>query len=81
MKTVVQQWGNSLAVRIPKPVTDQVRLKRGTNVEVVALNGDVVVRPAERRRKLRLEDLLKRVTRKNIHPEIQTGPPRGREIW
>ena len=77
----VAKWGNSLAVRIPKPVTDQVRLKRGTNVEVVALNGDVVVRPAERRRKLRLEDLLKRVTRKNIHPEIQTGPPRGREIW
>jgi antitoxin MazE len=81
MKTVVQQWGNSLAVRIPKPVTDQVRLKRGTNVEVVASNGEVIVRPAERRRKLRLEDLLKRVTRKNIHLEIQTGPPRGREVW
>jgi len=81
MKTVVQRWGNSLAVRIPKPVATEVRLKRGTNVEVMATNGEVVVRPAKKRRKLRLEDLLKQVTPKNIHPEIKTGPPRGREVW
>jgi antitoxin MazE len=81
MKTVVQQWGNGLAVRIPKPVVTEVRLKRGTNVEVMATNGEVVVRPAKKRRKLRLEDLLKQVTPKNIHPEIKTGPPRRREVW
>ena len=81
MRTVVQQWGNSLAVRIPKPLADQIRLRRGTNVDLIASNGSVIVRPAETRRKLRLSELLKQVNRDNIHPEIQTGPRRGCEAW
>jgi len=81
MKTVVRQWGNSLAVRIPKPLADQIRLRQGTDVDLVASNGSVIVRPSQSRRRLRLRDLLKQVNRKNLHAEIQTGPKRGREAW
>ena len=33
------------------------------------------------RRVYRLEDLVKRITPKNVHSEIDTGTPVGREIW
>jgi antitoxin MazE len=32
----ISKWGNSLAVRLPKAVVDQLELKDGDEVEVVA---------------------------------------------
>ncbi|MBM4433184.1 MAG: AbrB/MazE/SpoVT family DNA-binding domain-containing protein, partial [Chloroflexi bacterium] len=34
MKTRVQKWGNSLALRIPKSFANEVGLQRETSVEV-----------------------------------------------
>jgi antitoxin component of MazEF toxin-antitoxin module len=28
-----------------------------------------------------LDDLLAKVTRKNLHREVDTGPARGGEVW
>lgn len=39
----VQQWGNSLAVRIPAAVARSARLRVGQPVEVSAQEGDVLV--------------------------------------
>jgi len=41
----VQQWGNSLAVRIPAAVARSARFKVGQPVEVSAEDSNVVVRP------------------------------------
>jgi len=30
----VSKWGNSLAVRLPKPVVDALRLKQGDQIEI-----------------------------------------------
>jgi len=40
----VQQWGNSLAVRIPSAVARSVKFKVGQPVEVSAQESDVLVR-------------------------------------
>ena len=40
----VQQWGNSLAVRIPAKVARSARLKVGQPVEVSAQDSNVLVR-------------------------------------
>lgn len=32
-------------------------------------------------RHYRLEDLLKKTKKKKLHPEIDFGPPKGREVW
>lgn len=34
MNTKVQKWGNSLAVRLPKAVTDQLELREGSEVSI-----------------------------------------------
>ncbi len=41
----VQQWGNSLAVRIPAAVARSARFKVGQPVEVSAQDTHVLVRP------------------------------------
>lgn len=41
----VQQWGNSLAVRIPSAVARSARFRVGQPVEVSAHDRDVLVRP------------------------------------
>jgi antitoxin MazE len=41
----VQQWGNSLAVRIPAAVARSARFRVGQPVEVSAQDSNVLVRP------------------------------------
>lgn len=80
MKTTAQKWGNSLAIRVPKSVAVQVGLKAQDDLEIEVQDGNVVLKP-HLRRVYRLDDLVKRITPKNLHSEIDTGSPIGREIW
>jgi antitoxin MazE len=47
MKTQMVKWGNSLAVRIPKPVVEDAKLKEGDSLEIeAAAEGHVELRRA-----------------------------------
>jgi antitoxin MazE len=79
-KTQIAKWGHSLAVRIPKPVAQSVRLREGDHLTVAASNdGAIVIRPA--RREYRLEDLVAKITRRNRHEETNWGKRVGKENW
>jgi antitoxin MazE len=80
MKTTAQKWGNSLAVRVPKNVAAQVGLKAHDDLEIIVSDGNVVLKP-HIRRVYRLEDLVKGITSKNVHGEIEVESPTGREVW
>ena len=80
METRVQKWGNSLALRIPKPLASQIGLEPNSPVEL-SLRGDKLMIELATPPELNLDDLLARVTRDNIHGEVDTGPPIGREVW
>jgi antitoxin MazE len=80
MKTRAQKWGNSLAIRVPKSVAQQVGLKEQDDLEIEVQDGNVVLKP-QLQRVYRLEDLVKQITQKNLHGEIDTGTSVGREIW
>lgn len=73
----IQKWGNSLAVRIPAALAEQLKVKAGMPVEITTRNGSLVVRP-RRRPKYRLRDLLKNCG--PGHGEIDFGPDVGREV-
>ena len=79
METHIQKWGNSLALRIPKALAAEGHLEQGTPVEIKVENGAVVIRPKRKRKDL--QELLAQVTPENIHPEIDFGPPVGKEVW
>ncbi len=80
MKTRIQKWGNSLALRIPKSFADEVGLQRETSVEVSLSDGKLVITPVTEP-KLNLKQLLAKVTKENLHHEVDTGPVTGNETW
>ena len=80
MNTRIQKWGNSLGLRIPKSFAEEAGVEAGSEVELSVKDGQLVVTPT-RRRKYRLRDLLRKVTPENVHDEIDTGGPVGREGW
>ena len=80
MKTKMQKWGNSLAIRIPKAFAEEVGLKEESEVDVSLKSGKLVVVPVERPA-LTLKALVAKITEENVHREIDTGPATGREAW
>jgi antitoxin MazE len=68
MKTSVQKWGNSLAVRIPKSFARDLDLENSSPVEIALEEGALVVRP-DREHDWTLDTLLAGITDENIHAE------------
>ena len=80
METRVQNWGNSLALRIPKALASQIGLESGSPVRLSLRRKELVVVPVPRPR-LTLDDLLAQVTEDNLHADVDTGPAAGGEVW
>ena len=80
MITRIQKWGNSLALRIPKAFAREIGLEQGASVEISLRQGKVVLEPVEAL-PLTLDELLDGVTEENLHREVDTGPPVGKEVW
>lgn len=80
MRTHIQKWGNSLALRIPKAFAAEAQLADNTPVDLSLVNGKLVIAPAAEP-SLKLEDLLAGVTDENLHQEVDTGPAVGNEAW
>lgn len=79
MRTRIQKWGNSLAVRIPKPFAEESGLGPSTEVEISLEGGGVRLVPVGRTWKL--GRLLSGVTKRNLHAEVASGSAVGREAW
>ena len=75
----VQTWGNSLAVRIPAALANQLSVTSGSEVNLSVSNGALLVKPATRR-KYRLSELLKDCRPKQLHGEVDFGADVGREV-
>jgi antitoxin MazE len=80
METKVRKWGNSLALRIPRPLAVEVGLEDNSLVKLSLLDGKLVVAPIVEE-PLRLEELLAQVNESNLHGEVNTGPAVGGEVW
>ncbi|GEK89129.1 antitoxin MazE [Alkalibacterium putridalgicola] len=74
-----QKWGNSIAIRIPKEMADDLHIKNKTNVSIELVNGKLVVEPEKK--KLSLDELLSQVTDENRHDMTEWGEEVGREKW
>ena len=80
MRTRVQKWGNSLALRIPKPFATEIGLRQNSPVEMSLVEGRLVIVPVVEPA-LTLEHLLAKVSEDNLHGEIEIGTAVGREVW
>jgi len=80
VRVTVKKWGNSAAVRLPTSVMKATQLEVDEVVEVREERGRIVIEPV-RPRTYELSELLKGITKKNQHREVEFGPAVGGEIW
>jgi len=79
MKTKIRKWGNSLAVRLPKPLADQLKINSGSPVEITVEGETLTIKPMVSR--YRLNDLVSQIKPENRHEEVDWGKPEGEETW
>ena len=77
----ILKWGNSLALRIPKILADEMNVVEGASVELKMNDRTLIVEAVHEPQDWSLERLLASVTDENRHEEWDEGGPQGREIW
>ena len=80
MRVKIQKWGNGLGLRIPKSFAKQAGVEAGSEVDLSVEDGELIIRP-RRSPRCDLKELLRSITPENVHGEIETGEPVGREAW
>jgi antitoxin MazE len=78
MEAMVQKWGNSLGIRIPNLIVREFSLKNGSVVNINENGNEIVIKPVK---KSRLSEMLDKINEQNLHHEIETTEPVGKEIW
>ncbi|MFQ5431475.1 MAG: AbrB/MazE/SpoVT family DNA-binding domain-containing protein [Nitrospinota bacterium] len=81
MRTKVRKWGNSLALRLPKTFVDELGLEDETGIEMKLSKGRIVVATIARTEKYSIKKLAAGIKKSNLHDEVDTGKPMGREVW
>ena len=79
MKSVVKNWGNSAAVRIPAAVMEAIPLELGELVDVRAEGGRIIMEPV-REKAHDINELIQGITDENLH-DADFGRPAGKEVW
>ncbi|MEM9161762.1 MAG: AbrB/MazE/SpoVT family DNA-binding domain-containing protein [Cyanobacteria bacterium P01_F01_bin.4] len=75
----VSLWGNSLGIRLPQAIAQQVGFTEGALVSISIEGNTIILTPA--RPKYALDELLKGVTPDMQHDELDWGEPTGEETW
>jgi antitoxin MazE len=73
--------GNSLAVRIPRKVAEDLGLGDDSNVEIISNGKSMTIKPGTQPRALTLEAMLDGVTPGQVGGEIDWGADAGAERW
>ena len=77
-KSQVVKWGNSLAVRIPKTIAQQARLREGDALVIEVAGEEVSLRRVPE--VPTLDELVAKITPENRYEEVSPGTEIGREI-
>jgi antitoxin MazE len=80
MTVTLHRWGNSIGLRLPKPLLEQVGLGEGSKVDLKVEAGRLVIEPV-RRKRLTMSELLEGITPDDRPELVDWGPPVGREVW
>ena len=86
-KTEIKEWGNSLAIRIPKKIKDALGLHDGSQINI-SLEGDKVILESDENpffdlsKDMNLLRITNKITTKNKHSgEEFDDYAVGKEVW
>jgi len=78
MHIQISKWGNSLGLRLPRSLAQQIGVSEGQKVRVVADGARLIVEAAPPA--WRLEDLLVNMTPEAMGEAFRWGDDEGREV-
>ena len=82
MITKVQKWGNSQGLRIAKHLLEEARISIDDEVDVVVVDGDIIVRPvAKQKGRYDLRELVAQMPDDYEPSEEDWGEAIGKEAW
>ena len=79
MNVKFASWGNSIALRVPRAMIEELGVSDGMEAKAMVRDGQLVVTP-NRVPKYDLDALLSEMTEDNIHDEALTGDAVGFEF-
>ena len=79
MEALVTKWGNSLGIRLPASIANQVKITDGTKVNLILKKNKIEIVPLKPG-KYSLDDMLSNISDDNLHSEIDSGESLGVEI-
>ena len=80
MEIKVKKWGNSLGLRIPQAIANQIKIQDGSRINLVLKNNKIELIPVASE-EYQLNDLVELISESNLHTDISSGQPQGKEIW
>ncbi|MEM0986111.1 MAG: AbrB/MazE/SpoVT family DNA-binding domain-containing protein [Pseudomonadota bacterium] len=85
IRVKVSEWGNSLAIRLPKAVVEQLQLKAGNDADVIVEDGRMALVPVQSVSRARYAEMIaemKRLMEAGFEPPspVVWGPDVGQEV-
>jgi len=81
MRSVIQKWGNSQAIRLPKAILEMAQFGENESVQIFAEDNKIVIEKAPDTRHKTLKERLANYDGEYSFEEWKTGSPVGREVW
>ncbi len=78
-RVALARWGNNLAIRLPKATVQALGVSDGAEISLRVEDGALIAKPI--RTRPRLEDLVRKITPRNVHKATDWRQPVGREAW
>ena len=78
--TRIRRWGNSLAIRLPQSVLDQLSLSADSEVTINIDGHKIIVSPVNKP-EYTLKELLEKCPPESLGGEVSFGKPTGKEVW
>lgn len=78
MALVLQKWGNSNAIRLPKKVVEELKWQVNQKIDFSVTKDGLVLKPTN---KLTIQELFADFEGQIIEDELDWGKPQGIEVW
>lgn len=80
--TKVSKWGNSLGIRIPKKIVEQLKIEEGSRIKINQKENKIELeRQIPEDQPLTMDWVIDNLSDDYDHNDYSLGKPMGREIW
>lgn len=80
MTTRLAKWGNSLGLRLPKLLTDNLKLEEGSEIELSEQDGSIIISP--KNQDLTLDALIQQMKSIDVMDQVEDIQAVGKEqFW